>query len=188
MDFRREVANLRKANQINIGPVLHEAIIKTDEGIIIMDNLKPEYDTLIEWSLKAQRDNLTHQLDHKFIHNFLNIIRRMLNSKFLHMDLNFGNIMVNQFQQVQIVDFAEVQIFDDDPFSDLQERYKPIPFLKKREDLLLKELLEEAFISFIGDISECSKLFDKEAFEYMKSVFANGKNILSELIKKNMSK
>tara|TARA_Y100000746_G_scaffold230236_1_gene241468 strand:+ start:1850 stop:2377 length:528 start_codon:yes stop_codon:yes gene_type:complete len=175
---------LKKANRINIGPFLSKVSIRLDEGILIMDNLKPEYDTLTEWSSKAQKQNLNFQLNCKSLQNLLSIIKDMLNSQFLHMDLNFDNIMINHSQKVQIVDFAEVHTFHTNPFSDLQQRYKPIPFLKKEEDLSLEELLEEAFISFMGDMSECSKLFDDEAFEYLKSVFSSGKSILSELIKK----
>ena len=156
-DFDKEVNNLMIANKFKIGPQLIEVNKEEDKGIIKMQDLTSNgygYKSLEEI---CEKFTMTNYIDDVFQDNFLNLIGEMLRSGFMHMDLNHGNIMVNNEKKVQLIDFAQVQFFD--PAYLHKKKAKeivPIPYLGMNEKISLYEVVREAMTSFTGDMLECS--------------------------------
>ena len=153
-DFHTEVKNLKYVNKFGIGPEFYEFSVSDNKGIIKMQNLETEKYMTIENICKGEKNIF----DQKVLDNFLSILLHMMTHGFMHMDLNFGNIMVNlETKQVQLIDFAHVQYFEPNISLDSQSVHTPIPYLLKKdgEKITIKEILKEALMTFTSDISDC---------------------------------
>lgn len=154
-DFIKEASNLKLANQFEIGPKLLNVKLEDDKGIMEMQDLTSDGFITLEKICEDFTD--VEILDKVFQDNFLNMINLMLDSGFMHIDLNHGNIMVNQEKKVQLIDFAEVQFFDKSCLQNIHyKQIIPIPYLRIDEKLSLFEIVREAMTSFTGDMLECS--------------------------------
>lgn len=182
--FEEEIKNHKKANEASIGPKLIEYSKTEENGILLMENLRPEYITLNDLNDIAKDGKLPieyKKLDVIFIENLFFEIIKMLKNSFLHMDLNFGNIMVNKEGEIKLIDFGEIQHFENNPLDNIDKKYTPIPYLGKRKDeqLSINELIQESFIAFGTDLIE-SQIFEKKTQKQLIE-YIDTKNILATL-------
>lgn len=173
--FWREVKNHQYANAIGMGPDFQGAKIENGIGVIDMKYLQGYH------SLSEVIQNKLMILDKRFLESLLlNITNMIQKGHFLHMDLNTQNIMVNNNQDVEIIDFAELQMFGHNPLQNSGQSYTPIPFLRNPTQMTFEELLEEALLP-IQEIMEQKSSYDPKTYERMTAIFANSQSFLEKI-------
>ena len=183
--FLEEVQNMKYAYHYGIGPKVLHIEDNSTQGILHMENfLYRGYETL--QNMCETRELKGDKLDEQFSNNLFGIISKMLSAGFMHMDLNFGNILVDKYQNVQLIDFAEVQYFDKNIDLRSRKKFTAIPYIageSYKDGIEIKDILLEAFVSLSTDLIDCDKtLFDDETFSLLNKCFTLQDNeLLSKL-------
>ncbi len=190
--FEQECENLKFANQYDIGPKYISHSVDELQGTLEMQNM--EASGFYTADSICEGDN-NIKLGNTFKTNLLLIIIKMLKSGFMHMDMNYGNIMVNKQQNVQLIDFEHVQYFKPIPTS-LEDtfKYKPIDFMRSSKSMTVKEILNDALMQIALNFSDCSDqnilenenilntLKDEELLmNELKTAYSKSTKVLTEL-------
>jgi len=160
--LEQEKENLIYANTFGIGPRYVDSILYNNYGILKMTNLKIHGFKTLE-SICSEIHACV--FDETFLNHFLNLLYKMVNLGCMHMDLNFGNIMINIDKTIQLIDFAEVQYFQASLPFESTHRFTPIDHLRRHgEKLTIMMIVKEALLPFVGDVSECSPTLFANSF------------------------